>query len=157
MAIISLPPMAKGNKLTIVPESDQQRLSILVEKGGELQLLDGRARHNNGWFVVRALVEKGATQNAIEWLVTPNAIRGWRSDPVVQVSQVGYHPAQKKIAVIELDKNDLDRSDAGLYRVLENGEFKSVLISKPKDWGDFLRYHYLQFDFTRFRIRGCMW
>ncbi len=146
--------IAKGNKLTIAPESDQQRLSIVVVNGGELQLMDGRARHNNGWFVVRALVKKGATQNAIEWLVTPNAIKGWRSDPVVQVSQVGYHPLQKKIAVIELDKNETERRNAVLYRVESNGEYKVVLGSKPKEWGNFLRYHYLQFDFTSVQDPG---
>ena len=98
--------MARGHSLTIAPESDLQRMTIVNENGNELQLLDGRGRHNNGWFVVRSLVAKGATKNAISWLVTPHAIAGWRSDPVVQVSQVGYHPLQEKIAVIELDKHD---------------------------------------------------
>ncbi len=85
----------------------------------------GRGKHNNGWFVVRSLVPKGATKNAIEWLVTPHAIEGWMSSPVVQVSQVGYHPAQQKIAVIELDANDTRKLPATLLRISENGGFET--------------------------------
>ncbi len=141
-------PMASGKKLTIAPESDKQRMTIENLKGNGLQLMDGRGKFNNGWFVIRSLVPKGATKNAIEWLVTPHAIEGWQSSPVVQVSQVGYHPAQQKIAVIELDAKDTKRSPATLLRVSENGGFETVLQSSPKEWGDFLRYHYLQFDFS---------
>ena len=147
-------PMARGHSLTIAPESDLQRMTIVNENGDGLQLLDGRSRHNNGWFVVRSLVAKGSTQKAISWLVTPHAIAGWRSDPVVQVSQVGYHPLQQKIAVIELDKHDNDRKDASLVRIGANGEFKTVLQGSPADWGNFLRYHYLQFDFTAVKDPG---
>jgi hypothetical protein len=147
-------PMARGNSLTIAPESDLQRMSIVNENGDGLQLLDGRGRHNNGWFVVRSLVAKGATHHAISWLVTPHAIAGWRSDPVVQVSQVGYHPLQEKIAVIELDKHDNNRRETSLVRIGANGEFKTVLKGSPKDWGNFLRYHYLQFDFTAVKDPG---
>ncbi len=145
---IQVVPMAKGNKLTIAPESDQQRMIIENKNGNGLELLDGRSKHNNGWFVVRSLVAKGASKNAIEWLVTPHAIENWRSDPVVQVSQVGYHPAQKKIAVIELDAKDGRRLHAALLRVAENGGFETAMEKIPGDWGNFLRYHYLQFDFT---------
>lgn len=143
-----LAPLATGAKLTVAPESERQRMTIEVEKGGELQLIDGRAQHNNGWFVVRALVEKGATTGAIEWLVQPHAIPNWMSEPVVQVSQVGYHPKQEKIAVIELDKNDTPLPSAVLNRISENGGLERVIETPLKDWGTFLRYHYLQFDFS---------
>ncbi|MEO6978600.1 MAG: glycoside hydrolase family 9 protein [Mucilaginibacter sp.] len=147
-------PMAEGKKLTIVPEADLQRMSIENMSGSNLQLLDGRAKHNNGWFVVRSLIAKGTTKNAIEWLVTPNAVEGWESAPVVQVSQVGYHPAQQKIAVIELDKNDKKVLSASLMRVDEKGGLVTTLKSIPTVWGDFLRYHYLQFDFTKITKPG---
>jgi hypothetical protein len=85
-------PLGRGTRLTVAPESERQRMTIEAVHGGDLALLDGRAHHNNGWFVVRALVPAGASKDALEWLVTPHAIPGWKSDPVVQVSQVGYHP-----------------------------------------------------------------
>src|SRR5215212_4660568 len=98
-----LTPMATGRRLTVAPDDERQTMMIEDLKGGRLQLIDGRARHTNGWFVVRSLVPKGATTNAIEWLVSPRALPGWKYQPVVQVSQVGFHPAQEKIAVIESD------------------------------------------------------
>lgn len=99
-----LEPMATGKKLTIAPEDPKQTLTIRNLQNNDLQLLDGRAIHSNGWFIVRALVPAGVTKNAIEWLVTPNVIKNFTYDPVVQVSQVGYHPAQEKIAIVETDK-----------------------------------------------------
>ncbi|MGI4729218.1 MAG: glycoside hydrolase family 9 protein [Janthinobacterium lividum] len=140
-------PMASGRKLTVVPESESQRMQI-ENLNGDLELLDGRANHNNGWFVVRSLIKKGAVKGAIEWLVTPHAVEGWKSEPVIQVSQVGYHPKQQKIAVIELDAHDTKRAPLSLLRVAENGGFKTALKATPKEWGNFLRYHYLQLDFT---------
>jgi len=139
--------LGRGPKLAVAPESERQRLTIESIRGGELQLLDGRAQHNNGWFVVRALVPAGATAGAIEWLVTPHAIPGWRSDPVIQVSQVGYHPKQSKVAVVELDRHETEFKPIGLYRVTDQGP---VLVAQrpARDWGRFLRYHYLQFDFS---------
>ncbi len=147
-------PMASGKTLTIVPESDKQRMTIQNLGGGNLELIDGRSKYNNGWFVVRSLVPKGAAKNAIEWLVTPHAIEGWQSDPTIQVSEVGYHPGQKKIAVIELDKHDTKRLQANLLRIKEDGGFEKVQITGTKDWGNFLRYHYLQFDFSGVKTPG---
>ncbi len=66
----------------------------------------------------------------------------------MQISQVGYHPAQKKVAVIELDANDHTLQQAHLLRVKENGGFEIALAATPAKWGKFLRYNYLQFDFT---------
>ncbi len=147
-------PMAKGNKLTIAPESESQRMMIENLKGNNLELIDGRGKHNNGWFVIRSLVPKGATANAIEWLVTPNAIEGWKSAPVVQVSQVGYHPKQQKVAVIELDAKDNNLQTVSLLRIKKTGGFEIVLKQQPITWGKFLRYNYLQFDFTSIQKPG---
>ncbi|MGK2863807.1 MAG: cellulase N-terminal Ig-like domain-containing protein [Chitinophagaceae bacterium] len=147
-------PMASGKKLSIYPESDHQRMIIENLNGDNLILTDGRGKHNNGWFVVRSLVAKGASKNAIQWLVTPHAFEGWKAGPVVQVSQVGYHPKQQKIAVIELDANDKRRLPVSLLRISEKGGFETALKTTPKDWGKFLRYNYLQFDFSKIEKPG---
>ena len=140
-------PLGHGPKLTLAPESDRQRMTIEAVHGGELQLLDGRAQHNNGWFVVRALVPAGETKGALEWLVTPHAIPGWKAEPVIQFSQVGYHPRQPKVAVIELDRRETTLLPVTLYRVAGTG-LERVAEHPAKDWGNFLRSRYLQFDFT---------
>ncbi|HET7534824.1 MAG TPA: glycoside hydrolase family 9 protein [Candidatus Didemnitutus sp.] len=143
-----LAPLGHGKRLTIAPESDQQRMTIEAVAGGELVLLDGRARHNNGWFVLRSLVAAGATKGAIEWLVTPHAIPDWQAEPVIQISQVGYHPKQAKVAIIELDPHDAAIHPAVLYRANPTGGLEKILEQPAKDWGRFLRSHYLQFDFS---------
>ena len=74
-------PLATGKRLVIAPESDRQRMTIEDVQGGGLELVDGRGQHNNGWFVVRSLVAKGATKGAVEWLVTPHAIPGFTVGP----------------------------------------------------------------------------
>jgi endoglucanase len=144
---LQIVPMAEGKKIVVAPESDRQRMIIENASGEKLQLIDGRGKHNNGWFVVRSLVSKGATTGAVEWLITPNAIEGWMHEPVVQLSQVGYHPKQQKIANIEVDLKDTRRLPVKLYRLSDSGRTKA-LESAPKEWGKFLRYNYLQFDFS---------
>ncbi len=144
-----LAPLASdGRKLVIAPESEEQRLVIESVRGGDLQLLDGRAQHNNGWFVVRATVAGGLSKAALEWLVTPHAIPGWRYAPVVQTSQVGYHPRQEKVAVIELDARDQPQGDVTLQRVSAEGGYQTVLTKPAAAWGEFLRYRYVRFDFS---------
>jgi endoglucanase len=140
--------MATGRRLVIAPESDRQRMSIEDATGGTLELVDGRGQHNNGWFVVRSLVARGATRGAVNWLVTPHAIPGWMSEPVVQVSQVGYHPRQTKWAVVELDAHDTRRPSGVVSRIGDDGHFEDTLEAAPVEWGRFLRYQYLRLDFT---------
>lgn len=147
-------PMAVGKTLVIAPESKRQRLHIRNLQDNNLMLIDGRAKHNNGWFIVRSIIPENATKNAIEWLITPNVIADYTYAPVVQVSQVGYHPKQEKIAVIETDKNDTDIADVSLFRVSEKGAPIKVLSKTPKVWGDFLRYKYYHFDFTAVQKPG---
>ncbi|HEY4368907.1 MAG TPA: glycoside hydrolase family 9 protein [Steroidobacteraceae bacterium] len=149
-----LVPLAHGKRLEVAPESELQHLSIESLNGGEIELRDGRGNHNNGWFVVRSLVPADATADAIEWLITPHAAAGWMRSPVVQVSQVGYHPDQPKQAVIEFDPRDTQRQNAILERVGADGSIETVIERKPDEWGRFLRYQYARLDFSAIRTPG---
>jgi hypothetical protein len=149
-----LEPMATGTELVIVPEDEKQTLKIENLRDDELKLLDGRAIHSNGWFIVRSLVPAGVTKNAIEWLITPNAVENYTYDPVVQVSQVGYHPAQQKVAVIETDKYDDDVQPVKLLRINNEGGTTEIISQAPSEWGDFLRYKYYQLDFSEVKEPG---
>jgi endoglucanase len=141
-------PLATGRRLSVAPEAEAQQL-IIESRTGDLQLLDGRNKHNNGWFVVRSLVAAGAEKSAIEWIVTPHGIPDWKYQPVVHVSQVGYHPQQQKLAVVELDNSDEAQDVIHVKRISEAGGFEEALSGKPAEWGKFLRYKYLQFDFSK--------
>jgi hypothetical protein len=145
--------LATGKRLSVAPEVDAQRI-LIESRQSELQLLDGRNKHNNGWFIVRSLVPANTSSHAIDWLISANAIPGWKYEPVVHVSQVGYHPKQKKVAIVELDSSDQTNEIFHLKRVSENGGFEEAASGIPTFWGKFLRYRYLQFDFTKVETPG---
>jgi endoglucanase len=149
-----IPILATGKRLEVAPETDLYHLTIESTKGGELTLLDGRGNHNNGWFIVRSLAPAGATKSAIEWKLTPRAKAGWMRTPVIQVSQVGYHPTQPKQAIVELDPRDTARPNIVLQRIGQAGQVKTVIDRKPAEWGKFLRYQYAVLDFTDVREPG---
>src|SRR5579883_155277 len=147
-------PTATSNpRPSHAPESDMQRM-IIESRTGDLSLFDGRNQHNNGWFVVRSLVPAGATKNAIDWTISPNPLPGWKYTPVVHVSQVGYHPAQKKVAIIELDSADRNLEKVSIQRIAEDGTRQQALSGVANVWGKFLRYQYLQFDFSAVKTPG---
>ena len=150
---IQTAPLAAGKRLSVAPEIEAQRL-IIESRKNDLQLFDGRNQHNNGWFVVRSLVPANTTKAAIDWTVSPHAIPGWKYGPVVHVSQVGYHPKQKKVAIIETDSSDGATGLFHLKRIAEDGGFADVLSGAPAPWGKFLRYQYLKFDFSQIEKPG---
>lgn len=143
---------AVGKRFTIRPDDPLGRLNI-ESKGGDLYLIDGRRYESHGWFIVFSELPVGVAGAALEWVITPNVADGWFHTPVIQISQVGYHPEQPKIAVIELDKRQLKREDPVLYKITENG-ISRVLAHAGKEWGQFLRYNYLKFDFSAIKEEG---
>jgi len=145
-------PYAAGKRLTVRPD-DPYSLLTIESKGAELKVIDGRMSEGNGWYIVCSEVTAGATENAIEWVITPNVVEDWMYVPVIQASQVGYHPNQPKVAVIELDKRETTRQIPVLYKVTEKGA-KEVYSSNVQEWGKFLRYNYVKFDFTDVREEG---
>jgi hypothetical protein len=70
------------------------------------------------------------------------------------VSQVGYHPAQPKQVLIELDPRDTARPNVILQRIGQAGQVKTVIDRKPEEWGRFLRYQYARLDFSEVREPG---
>jgi len=145
-------PYAVGKRFTACPDDPADRFTI-ESKGTDLKLYDGRMNHNNGWFVVRSDIATGVTTGAVRWVITPNVIEGWKYKPVIQTSQIGYHPDQPKVAIIELDKNDVTRETPYLCKITETGEQK-VFSETGKEYGQFLRYNYLKFDFSNVKEEG---
>ncbi len=144
--------MDVGNELVIAPEEPAQRI-IISSKGEPLEIRDGRSNHNNGWFIVRSTVPANVTDGAIEWVVTPHAEPGWRYAPVIQVSQLGYHPGQRKVAVVELDSKDTELQEFSLFKVESTGKVR-VETGEARFWGNFLRYGYATLDFSEVDIPG---
>ena len=145
--------LAQGQYLVLAPEDAERRISI-QSKGNELELYDGRGKAQNGWFVVRSKIPANKTGVVIEWQIDAATIKNWIRKPMIAHSQVGYHPAQKKVAVIELDARDKKIGKASLLKINSDGTRKTVLSEKPKSWGKYLRYEYRQFDFSKIQEPG---
>ncbi|MFO8001232.1 MAG: glycoside hydrolase family 9 protein [Marinilabilia sp.] len=143
--------LAKGNHFTMAPEKDLQRISF--ESEGTLELYDGRANHNNGWYILREKIPADATEKAIEWTVTPNVVPGCPPEPVIHLSQVGYHPKQEKKVVIETHNKTESLHQVRLLKTTADGLEEVDRIS-PELWGQFLRYNYFTVDISSVRDEG---
>lgn len=140
-------PISTGHQLVMAPEDDNLRVTFKSE--GELMLFDGRNLSNNGTFVVRTLLEGGKTGKVAEWYMEPAADPNWTRKPNIGFSQVGYTPWQKKVAVVELDKNDAVAPKAKIVKVAADGSQSVVLEPKVEEWGVYYnRYNYARIDFS---------
>ncbi|MGC9395116.1 MAG: MFS transporter [Anaerolineae bacterium] len=145
-------PLANGPTLTVAPE-DPLRHLVIDSLGGEILLYDGRGTAANGWFVVREVIRSGATANALQWRITPHSIPEWRRDPVICISQVGYHPDQVKQAILELDPRT-ETLDTAVLKRLDAGGLTTTWADLPTRWGRWLAHAYAIFDFSAVREPG---
>ncbi|MDR1257669.1 MAG: glycoside hydrolase family 9 protein [Tannerellaceae bacterium] len=146
-------PYARGRQFVMNPGDPYSKVTFESMKG-DLILYDGRMNHQNGWFILRTEIPPGVSRGAIEWIIRPNVVSDWRYTPVVQTSQIGYHPNQPKVAVIETDSRDVRTQSAALYRITAGGEEEVARAGKMTDWGNFLRYNYYHFDFSDVKSEG---
>ncbi|MDR0893985.1 MAG: glycoside hydrolase family 9 protein [Prevotellaceae bacterium] len=148
-------PMATGTTIEIAPDAPRKHVTIRTTlEGSQLMLFDGRDKQQNGTFVVRTLLPAKQTGKIAEWFLQAETEDNWIRTPNISYSQVGYHPEQQKMAVVELDQNDRPLSGITLYKVNADGSLTAALSGKPTDWGRYTRYNYLQFDFSSVREPG---
>ena len=146
-------PIAVGKTFILAPE-DPERFVTIKSLDADLMLFDGRNLTQNGWFVVRSLLPANKTGKVLSWYLEPNAIPEWKREPMIGFSQVGYIPAQEKVAVIELDKNDTPLKTASVFQVSPEGKFVEKFKGDVKVWGKYLRYNYAKFDFSSVKDPG---
>lgn len=146
-------PIATGHSLTLAPEDPARRVTI-ASKDAELGLFDGRNQAQNGWFVVRSLLPAGKQGTVLEWTLSGSTIPGWTRPVVIGHSQVGYHPSQQKVAIIETDPRSPPPATAKLIKVSADGAMTEIFSASPRSWGDYLRYRYYTFDFSSVREPG---
>lgn len=151
--VVAAAPLAIGKHLVLAPDDIERRVSIETF-GTPLELYDGRAKAQNGWFVVRSSIPAKQSGTVVEWQLNASTIKNWVRPPMIVHSQVGYHPTQKKVAVIELDAQDKKNPRASLLRVMPDGSQKAVFSARPSSWGHYLRYQYRQFDFSQITEPG---
>ena len=145
--------MGTGKSLTLAGEDPLRKL-LIESPANEIILADGRETNKSGWIMVKSIIPANVTEGAVEWLISPNVIEGWTRNPVIALSQVGYHPDQVKQAIIELSPSGSRLAKARLVKVTEKDGLKEVLVAVPSGWGRFLRYNYAIFDFSEIKEPG---
>ncbi|TDH23439.1 glycoside hydrolase [Segetibacter sp. 3557_3] len=146
-------PLEKGRTFLLAPD-EPSRLVKITSQDADLMLFDGRMIAQNGWFVVRSMLPAGKTGKVLTWTVEPNAIPNWIREPNIGFSQVGYLPAQPKVAVIELDKKDKPLSTSALYKIGADGAATKVFSGNITPWGNYFKYNYVKFDFSSVKTPG---
>ena len=146
-------PIETAHTMTLATD-DPERMITVSSDDAELKLYDGRMLAQNGWFVLRSVLPSGKTGKVVTWTVTPNAIAGWKRQPNIGFSQVGYLPGQPKVAVIELDKTDTPQATAALMRIGASGKAEEALRRPVSTWGPYYKYNYVKFDFSEVREPG---
>jgi endoglucanase len=146
-------PLASGKNVILAPENPERTVKIQSEDQ-DVMLFDGRNLGQNGWFIARSILPSNKKGEVLTWYVEPNAIPNWIRKPNIGFSQAGYMPGQKKVAVIELDKNDNALTHASIFKLDEDGNFTEYLKSDVAVWGNYLRYNYATFDFSAVKEKG---
>ncbi|MCR4569278.1 MAG: glycoside hydrolase family 9 protein [Bacteroidales bacterium] len=146
-------PLSTGHRIVMAPEDEALRVSVTSDE--EISIFDGRHLAQNGMFVLRSLLPGGKTGKVLEWYLEPSISNSWIRKPNIGFSQVGYTPAQKKVAVVEMDKNDTPESVGRLLKVNPDGSKDIVKRMTAKMWGEYHhRYNYVQLDFSDVREPG---
>lgn len=145
-------PISTATTFVLAPENPERR--VMIQSDSEIMFFDGRILAQNGWYVFRSLLPSGKSGKVMEWYIEPNIIPNWIRDPNIGFSQVGYTPAQRKRAIIELDKNDTPIGSATIYKINKDGSTVPVFTGKTEEWGRYMRYNYLVFDFSTVKEKG---
>jgi hypothetical protein len=146
-------PFAEGRTFVLAPEDPERRVTIETRLGA-LAVYDGRNQAQNGWFVVRSLIPAGATGTVVDWTLRANTISNWTRPAVIGHSQVGYHPARDKVAIVECDANATAPGTVRVLRLAADGRTTEALAAEAKPWGKYLRYQYFTADFSAVREPG---
>ena len=141
-------PIETGHSMLFAPD-DPTRMVKITSDGADLLLYDGRMVAQNGWFVLRSLLPAGKTGKVLTWTVEPNSVKGWVREPNIGFSQMGYTTQRPKVAVIELDKADKPERTASIIKIASDGSESKVFTGNITGWGDYFKYNYVKFDFSK--------
>ena len=142
-----------AREMIIAPE-DAHRAFTISSDDADLSLVDGRARDGHAGFMIIASLPPSSPRQTFTFKLTPRLDPSWRSRPVIGVSQVGYHPRQKKTAVMELDPRTSRIEELKIFLVDKDGRKKLVKSAKPTEWGPLFNNRYFMVDFSDIKVPG---
>ncbi len=146
-------PVAEGGHLILAPEDALKKIEIIQEKG-MMKLFNDQKQGQGNWYRISSEIETGASEKALVWQVNINQVKEWTRQPQMLHSQIGYHPDQEKVIMLELPRAERYIGKVLLSRIDHNGDLVSIKLEKPSYRGKFLRYHYYAFNFSGIKEEG---
>jgi len=128
-----------ASEISVAPEDDLRAFTVTSEDSG-LSLIDGRSRENFSGFIVIANLPPNSSKQQFSMKITPRVNPDWRREPVIQVSQVGYHPMQKKMAVLELDSRIQEIENMKLFLSCPVKNCKHLIAFEEKPDNSLIEY-----------------
>lgn len=146
-------PLLTGKKIVLAAEDSLLKM-IIVSHSGVMQLIDDRWSGRRQWFKLLAKADLTRTAKVVSLTFSPNIVKDWVKPPQILVSQVGYHPDQPKHAIIELQQGTQTPEPVRLLKLEPDTQFHEVERNVPQIWGNYLRYTYAIYDFTKIETPG---
>lgn len=143
----------EAKKIDIAPEDPLRKMTFEGENV-TLSLRDERRDLNVSGYMLFASLKKGSTEKSFSLKITPSINPDWTKDPIIQVSQVGYHSNQKKIAFLEVIPGTKNVHEMELQILNQNSELETVASIKPDKWGDLFQNTYYSYDFSFMKNPG---
>ena len=137
----------KAEKIDVAPEDKNRKITFEGENV-ILSLRDERRDLNVSGYMLFASLKRGSSEKSFSLKITPSIDPDWKKAPVIQISQVGYHPEQKKIAFLEVQQGTENVQALDLLYLNENSELETVAHLKSKKWGDLYQNTYYTYDFS---------
>lgn len=143
----------KAEKIVIAPEDPQRKITF-EGKNATLSLRDERRDLNISGYMLFASLARGSAQQSFSLKITPSIDPNWTKEPVIQVSQVGYHPSQQKIAILEVEPRTTEIHEMELLVLNEKPAPERVALLKPEKWGNLYQNTYYTYDFSDVKKTG---
>ncbi|MDR0424760.1 MAG: S-layer homology domain-containing protein [Clostridiales Family XIII bacterium] len=148
-------PLARGYQFNLAPEDEISHVSVSSDR--QMSIYDGRNRSQNGWFTLTERIAPGskAGQTVVKWHIKAPVQSGWTREPNIAHSQAGYGTGLKKVAVMEIDKNDTSPPlTAQLMRLEADGSYSLAFQGNLGEARRWTRYDYRDFDFSSVNVPG---
>ena len=145
--------IAAAERITVAAE-DPERKIIFEGENAVLSLHDNRRDLNVSGYMIFASLKKGSKERTFSMKITPSILPDWDKKPVIQVSQVGYHPVQQKIAFLEVTPWTKDVANLEIFKLNETSVLEKVKELNPTKWGDLYQNTYYTFNFSEIRDEG---
>ncbi len=146
-------PLLQGKRFVLAAEDPLLKMEI-ISHGAEMRLEDDRHESQRMWFKLRVPADLHRQQQSVSLTFRPHIQPGWKKPPMIAVSQAGYHPKQQKRAIIELERGARTVECAQLLKLDSDGSWQTIRNGDPQWWGDYLRYAYAVYDFSKVEIPG---